>query len=60
MNWFLNCNPFVQPFFFLTRITDPYLRLFRGFAPTTFGLDFSPMLAITWIECVTEVVLTIN
>lgn len=54
MTWFPNLNPFVQPFYLLTKITDPYLRLFRGLIPTVFGLDFSPILSILWLQCLIE------
>ena len=54
VTWFPNFNPFVQPFYLLSKMTDPYLRLFRGLLPPIFGIDLSPILAILWIECLSE------
>jgi len=56
INWFPNFNPFVQPFFLLTKITDPYLRLFRILIPKIYGINISQMFAILWIECFIEVI----
>jgi len=56
MTWFPNFNPFVQPFYLLAKITDPYLRLFRGLMPTVFGVDLSPIIAIMWLECLIEII----
>jgi len=56
MTWFPNFNPFVQPFYLLARLTDPYLRLFRGLVPAIFGIDFSPVIAILWIQCLIEII----
>lgn len=44
-SWFLNVNPYTQPMTTLIRMTDPYLRLFRGIAPLVFNIDISPMVA---------------
>ncbi|MCW3019954.1 MAG: hypothetical protein JWN10_2262 [Solirubrobacterales bacterium] len=41
---------------FLRDVVEPYLRLFRRFAPRLGGLDFSPMLAIITLYIVNIVV----
>jgi YggT family protein len=41
---------------FLRDVVEPYLRLFRRFAPRLGGLDFSPMLAIIALYIVNIVV----
>ena len=41
---------------FLRDVVEPYLRLFRRFAPRLGGLDFSPMLAIISLYIVNIVV----
>jgi YggT family protein len=41
---------------FLRDVVEPYLRLFRRFAPRFGGLDFSPMLAIITLYLVNIVV----
>lgn len=41
---------------FLRDVVEPYLRLFRRFAPRLGGLDFSPMLAIITLYVVNIVV----
>jgi YggT family protein len=50
ITWFPNFNPFVQPFYTLTKITDPYLRIFRGLVPSFLGVDISPIVAIVLLE----------
>jgi len=52
--WFPNFNPYTQPFALLIKFIDPYLRLFRGILPSVFGIDFSPLLSILWIQALTE------
>jgi len=49
--WFPSFNPFIQPFYLLTGLTDPYIRLFKGLGLPGSYLDFSPMLGILWIQC---------
>lgn len=49
--WFPNINWYSEPFWSLARITDPYLKLFRGTVPTIFGMDMSPMLGILFLQC---------
>jgi YggT family protein len=41
---------------FLRDVVEPYLRLFRRFAPRLGGFDFSPMLAIITLYIVNIVV----
>nr|YP_010930349.1 hypothetical chloroplast RF19 [Ochrosphaera neapolitana]WKK50077.1 hypothetical chloroplast RF19 [Ochrosphaera neapolitana] len=45
LTWFPNINFYVQPFLTLGKMTDPYLRFFRGLIPPVFNIDFSPILA---------------
>lgn len=49
--WFPTVNWYNEPFCSLNRITDPYLRLFRGSLPPMFGMDMSPMLGIIFLQC---------
>jgi YggT family protein len=44
VTWFPNINMFSQPFSSLGKMTDPYLKLFRGIIPPLIGLDLSPLL----------------
>lgn len=44
LTWLPNINFFVQPFYSLAKMTDPYLRLFRGIIPPLIGFDLSPLL----------------
>ena len=39
LTWFPNINFYSQPFDTLGRMTDPYLRLFRGILPPQLGFD---------------------
>jgi YggT family protein len=53
MTWFVNLNSYRQPFLTLARMTDPYMRVFRGLLPPLLGLDLSPILGfflITWAQ----------
>ena len=49
MTWFPNFNLYTQPFLTLGKMTDPYLRLFRGILPPLIGFDLSPLLGFTFI-----------
>lgn len=49
--WFPTVNWYNEPFCSLNRLTDPYLRLFRGTIPMIFGMDMSPMLGIIFLQC---------
>nr|QCI08598.1 hypothetical protein [Spermothamnion repens] len=53
--WFPTVNWYNEPFCSLNRLTDPYLRLFRGTIPMIFGMDMSPMLGIIFLQCVTVI-----
>ena len=44
LTWFININFYTQPFQSLGKMTDPYLRIFRGIIPPIIGLDLSPLL----------------
>lgn len=53
--WFPTVNWYNEPFCSLNRLTDPYLRLFRGTIPMIFGMDMSPMLGIIFLQCLTVI-----
>lgn len=44
LSWFPNLNVYTQPFYSLSKMTDPYLRVFRGIVPVFIGIDISPLL----------------
>jgi YggT family protein len=44
LTWFPNINFYTQPFSSLAKMTDPYLRVFRGMVPNFLGFDISPLL----------------
>jgi YggT family protein len=44
ITWFPNFNTYTQPFYSLGKMTDPYLKVFRGLIPAIFGIDLSPIL----------------
>nr|QVQ56842.1 hypothetical protein [Erythrocystis saccata] len=53
--WLPTVNWYNEPFCSLNRLTDPYLRLFRGTIPMIFGMDMSPMLGIIFLQCLTVI-----
>lgn len=53
--WFPTVNWYNEPFCSLNRLTDPYLKLFRGTIPMLFGMDMSPMLGIIFLQCLTVI-----
>nr|YP_009394233.1 hypothetical protein [Rhodomela confervoides]ARW62795.1 hypothetical protein [Rhodomela confervoides] len=53
--WFPTVNWYNEPFCSLNRLTDPYLKLFRGTIPMVFGMDMSPMLGIIFLQCLTVI-----
>ena len=44
LTWFPNFNFYTNPFSSLAKMTDPYLRVFRGIIPPIIGFDLSPLL----------------
>jgi YggT family protein len=55
LSWFPNVNWYTQPFYSLSRLTDPYLRLFRGIVPPLVGMDISPILGFVLLQCVMQI-----
>ena len=55
LTWFPNINFFVQPFSSLGKMTDPYLRLFRGIIPPLLGFDLSPLLAFILLTFLVDI-----
>tara|TARA_B100000780_G_scaffold277510_1_gene248376 strand:- start:5710 stop:5988 length:279 start_codon:yes stop_codon:yes gene_type:complete len=49
ITWFPNINLYIQPFYSIGKMTDPYLRIFRGIIPTLIGFDLSPLLGFILI-----------
>ena len=60
LGWFPNINFFTQPFSSLGKMTDPYLRLFRGIVPPLIGFDLSPILGFGLITFLIEIFSSIN
>ena len=54
LGWFPNINWYSQPFYSLSQLSDPYLNLFHGVFPSFLGIDFSPIIGITLIDFVIE------
>ena len=40
-----------EPFYTLKRLTDPYLSMFQDIVPSLFGIDFSSLLAMLFLQC---------
>ena len=49
LTWFPNINWYIQPFYSIGKMTDPYLRVFRGIIPPLIGFDPSPLLGFILI-----------
>mmetsp|Transcript_2058 Transcript_2058/g.8091 ORF Transcript_2058/g.8091 Transcript_2058/m.8091 type:complete len:138 (+) Transcript_2058:633-1046(+) len=49
LSWFpaLQRQPILQPIY---TVCDPFLNVFRGVIPPIFGLDLSPIIAITLLQ----------
>lgn len=50
MTWLPNVNWEAQPIKFVRIITDAYLDIFRRFIPPFGGLDFSPIVALLFLN----------
>ena len=55
LTWFPNINFYTQPFDLLGRLTDPFLRAFRGFLPPFLGFDLSPLIGFSLITVLIDV-----
>jgi YggT family protein len=60
LTWFPNINFYTQPFDTLGRMTDPYLRLFRGILPPLLGFDLSPLLGFSLLTFLIDVFSSIS
>jgi YggT family protein len=60
LSWFPNVNWYGQPFYSLSRLTDPYLKIFRGIIPTILGIDISPLLGFIFLQCMLQIVSNIG
>jgi YggT family protein len=60
LTWFPNVNWYGQPFYSLSRMTDPYLKIFRGIVPPLIGIDLSPILGFIFLQCVMQIVSNIQ
>ena len=60
LTWFPNINFYQQPFNSLGKMTDPYLRLFRGIVPPLIGFDLSPILGFGLITFLIDIFSSIN
>ena len=58
--WFPNINNYSQPFSSLGRMTDPYLKLFRGILPSLLGFDISPLLGFSLITFLIDIFSTVE
>jgi len=56
LTWFPNINWYSQPFYSLSRLTDPYMRIFRGIVPPIGGLDLSAILGFILLQCLVQIV----
>ena len=55
VGWFPNINLFVQPFATLSKMTDPYLKLFRNLIPPLLGFDLSPLIGFSLITSLIDI-----
>ena len=60
LTWFPNINFYSQPFDTLGRMTDPYLRLFRGILHPLLGFDLSPLLGFSLLTFLVDVFSSIS
>ena len=56
LTWFPNVYWYGQPFYSLSRLTDPYLKMFRGIVPPLVGIDISPILGFILLQCIMQIV----
>lgn len=56
LSWFPNINWYGQPFYSLSKLTDPYLKIFRGIVPPLLGIDISPILGFILLQSITQIV----
>ena len=60
ITWFPNFNTYTQPFYSLGKMTDPYLRVFRGIVPPLLGFDLSPLLGFSLLTFLIDIFSSIN
>ena len=60
ITWFPNFNTYTQPFYSLGKMTDPYLRVFRGIVPPLLGFDLSPLLGFSLLTFLIDIFSSVN
>ena len=55
LSWFANVNFFSQPFYSLGKITDPFIRAFRGMLPKIHTFDLSPLVAFVLLQVLLDI-----
>jgi len=60
LTWFPNINFYTQPFSTLGKMTDSYLRLFRGIIPPLLGFDLSPLLGFSLLTLLIDIFSSIS
>ena len=60
LSWIPSIDWSQQPFNFISRLTDPFLNIFRGIIPPIGGvLDISPIIAIILLQILQGVVVNL-
>ena len=55
INWFLNVNPFFEPFVTLWAWTNPVFNFGRRWYPRVFGLDITPIINYKVLSIIVDV-----
>ena len=55
-NWFLNVNPFFEPFVTLWAWTNPVFNFGRRWYPRIFGLDITPIINYKALNTILQIV----
>jgi YggT family protein len=50
LHWLPSISAYDQPFYSISRVTDPYFEMFRDILPVFLGIDLSPIFAFAVIQ----------
>lgn len=54
--WFPSVSFFDEPFYSISKLTDPYISLFNSLLPSILGMDLSPLLGFLILQVLIDAV----
>ena len=60
VEWFPNINKYEQPLATIVKLTNPYMKIFRGIIPPILGFDLSPLMAFALLPFLIDILSSVT